>query len=388
MIAKQAIGKSFGGALNYNLKKVYSSDIKTKAELLATNFLSLNHSEIKKELEIMKALNPNLKRNTYHTSLNFSVDEKISNTKMEAIAKEYMEKMGFDNNPYFIFRHNDAEHPHCHILALRNRFDGTVVSDSNNYARSETIVRELENKYGLTTVSASKLSFNKSPDKDELEMINRTGRVSDKMLMQEKVANALSSSKNLTEFINQLEKSSINPLFNQASTGRVSGITFISQNFKSRGQALGNQFKWGNISNKINYEQTRDSKEISQANDRTRDIYHIGRSGETTNDQGSASYNGIVSQQNERYRDRPVQTDGFYKGEFSEEERTGNKASDTFDSNGKNSKDSEENGTDNENNLFFNPDPSSGINVSKLDSFDLNIADDEDDSKKRKKMKR
>ncbi|RZK26159.1 MAG: relaxase/mobilization nuclease [Flavobacterium sp.] len=388
MIAKQAIGKSFGGALNYNLKKVYSSDIKNKAELLATNFLSLDNSEIKKELEIMKALNPNLKRNTYHTSLNFSVDEKISNTKMEAIAKEYMEKMGFDNNPYFIFRHNDAEHPHCHILALRNRFDGTVVSDSNNYARSETIVRELENKYGLTTVSASKLSFNKSPDKDELEMINRTGRVSDKMLMQEKVANALSSSKNITEFINQLEKSSINPLFNQASTGRVSGITFISQNFKSRGQALGNQFKWGNISNKINYEQTRDSKEISQANDRTRDKYHIGRSGETTNDQGSASYNGIVSQQNERHRDRPVQTDGFYKGEFSEEERTGNKASDTFDSNGKYSKDSEENGTDNENNLFFNPDPSSGINVSKLDSFDLNIADDEDDSKKRKKMKR
>lgn len=388
MIAKQAIGKSFGGALNYNLKKVYSSDIKNKAELLATNFLSLDHSEIKKELEIMKALNPNLKRNTYHTSLNFSVDEKISNTKMEAIAKEYMEKMGFDNNPYFIFRHNDAEHPHCHILALRNRFNGTVVSDSNNYAKSEVIVRELENKYGLTKVNASKLSFNKSPNKDELEMIHRTGRVSDKMLMQEKVANALSSSKNIKEFINQLEKSGINPLFNQASTGLVSGITFISQKFKARGQALGNQFKWGNISNKINYEQTRDSKEISQANNRTRENYHIGRSGETANNQGSASYNRIVPQQDESNRDRPVQTDGFYKGESGEEERARNKASDTFDSNGTYSKGSEENGDDNENNLLFDTNPSSGAGNSKLYNFDLNIAVDEDDSKKRKKRKR
>ncbi|MCX2575951.1 relaxase/mobilization nuclease domain-containing protein [Pedobacter sandarakinus] len=388
MIAKQAIGKSFGGALNYNLKKVYSSDIKTKAELLATNFLSLAHSEIKKELEIMKALNPNLKRNTYHTSLNFSVDEKISNTKMEAIAKEYMEKMGFDNNPYFIFRHNDAEHPHCHILALRNRFDGTVVSDGNNYARSETIVRELENKYSLTKVHASKLSINKSPDKDELEMINRTGRVSDKMLMQEKVTNSLSSSKNIAEFINQLEKSNINPLFNQASTGGVSGITFISQNFKSRGQALGNQFKWGNISNKINYEQTRDSKAVSQANDRTREKYTIGTGTENANSQRSFPSTGRLHNKNELIRERPIQVDGVHKGQLNEEEYQGSKSSRVGSEFEENLRETEKSADDIENNFLFDNDYADNIKRNNNFNFNLNISDDEDDSKKRKKIKR
>ena len=140
MIAKQSIGSSFMGALNYNLKKMYAKDPSQKAELLDTNFVRLDQHLIKKEVGIMKELNPRLKRNTYHTSLNFSKDEKISNQKMMEVAQEYMSKMGFDNNGYFIFRHNDSSHPHCHILCLRNRYDGTVVSDSNNFARSEKIV--------------------------------------------------------------------------------------------------------------------------------------------------------------------------------------------------------------------------------------------------------
>jgi len=157
MLAKQKIGKSFMGALNYNLQKLYHPDPSVKAELLATNFISLNKVEIKKEVDLIKMMSPKLSRDTYHTSLNFSVNEKISNDKMWAIAEEYMKRMGFDNNLYCIFRHNDASHPHCHILALRTRLDGTVVDDSNNYKRSEKIVRELEDKYQLIKAQDSSL---------------------------------------------------------------------------------------------------------------------------------------------------------------------------------------------------------------------------------------
>ena len=155
MIAKQSIGKSFTGALNYNLKKTQNSNPKERAELLITNFTSMQVM-IRKELAIMKALNPKLKRNTYHTSLNFAIREKIDNQKMQQIAEEYLKKMGFDNNLHIIFRHHDSNHPHCHILALRNRFDGTVVSDSNNYKRSEQVIRELERKYNLRKAKSSK----------------------------------------------------------------------------------------------------------------------------------------------------------------------------------------------------------------------------------------
>lgn len=273
MIAKQSIGKSFAGALTYNLKKLNHSDPKQRAEVLSSNFNSLNPESIRKELAIMKAMNPKLKRNTYHTSLNFAIGEKIDNQKMQQIAEEYMTRMGFDNNLNIIFRHHDSNHPHCHILALRNRFDGSVVSDSNNYQRSEQVIRELENKYNLIKVQNSKHSKNRAPNKDEIEMVLRTRKPSKKLILQEKVRDAIKYSATLQDFIHNLEAQNINVLFNQASTGRVSGITYLVPGFKIRGQALGNQFKFGSIIKQVNYEQNRDNKTISQANSRTREKY-------------------------------------------------------------------------------------------------------------------
>jgi hypothetical protein len=276
MIAKQSIGSSFMGALGYNLKKMHHPDREVRAELLATNFISLDKSVIKKEVDIVASLNPRLKKNTYHTSLNFAQGENVSNEKMLAVAREYMEQMGFDDNPYFIFRHHDSNHPHCHILALRTKFDGSTVSDSNNYKRSEKIVRQLETKYGLQQAEASERSIIRAPDKDELEMVQRTGRASRKMVLQEKVNTALLKSSTLKSFITHLKQAGVGVLFNQASTGRVSGITYFLDDFKAKGQTLGNRFKWANIIKTLDYEQIRDSQEISEANRRTREKYGEG----------------------------------------------------------------------------------------------------------------
>jgi hypothetical protein len=62
-------------------------------------------------------------------------------------------------------------------------------------------------------------------------------------------------------------------LFNQASTGRVSGISYHMPGFRIRGQALGNHYKWGSIIKQIDYEQSRDGQAIRQANHRTTATY-------------------------------------------------------------------------------------------------------------------
>ncbi|WP_339879732.1 relaxase/mobilization nuclease domain-containing protein [uncultured Algoriphagus sp.] len=276
MITKVSIGTSFMGALNYNLKKLYSKDESQKAELLVTNFASLKQQAIKNELRLIQSINPRLKRNTFHTSLNFGKDESISNEKMLTIAEDYMKKMGFDNNAYFIFRHHDTDHPHCHILALRNRFDGSVVSDSNNYQRSDKVARELEIKHGLEQVKSSLESQVKAPNKDEIEMSLRTGKASKRMMLQELVGNALKETNSVSSFIKNLENNGVNLLFNQASTGRVSGISYCYGGFIAKGQALGNQFKWGQISKSLHYEQTKDFQSIDEANNRTRAAYPQG----------------------------------------------------------------------------------------------------------------
>lgn len=291
MITKVSIGTSFMGALNYNLKKLNSKDESQKAEMLATNFASLKQHAIKNELRLIQSINPRLKRNTFHTSLNFGKDESISNEKMMTIAEEYMKKMGFDNNAYFIFRHHDTDHPHCHILALRNRFDGSVVSDSNNYQRSDKIARQLEIKHGLEQVKSSLESQVKAPNKDEIEMSLRTGKASKRMMLQELVGDALIKTNSIPSFIKSLENNGVNLLFNQASTGRVSGISYCYGGFIAKGQALGNQFKWGQVSKSLHYEQIKDFQSIDEANNRTRSAYPAGdnkhKSGASTADRMS-----------------------------------------------------------------------------------------------------
>ncbi len=272
MIAKQSIGKSFMGALDYNLMKMEHPDPGHRATLLETNSQSMDRDQILAELSMMKQMNPRLQRNTWHTSLNFPKEDQLSDKKMLAIAREYMMKIGFDNNLYFIFRHHDAGHMHAHVLALRNRFDGSVVSDSNNYSRSEKIIRDIEKKYNLKETQSSKKAMRRAPTKSEIEIAIRTGLPSTKMELQDMVALAIQHSRSVSEFIQNLEKQNIYPRFNQASTGRVSGISYSFGDFLIKGQKLGRQFTWGNIIKQLDYEKTRDRQEISQANDRKRRI--------------------------------------------------------------------------------------------------------------------
>jgi hypothetical protein len=274
MIASQKIGKSFMGALNYNLKKLNHADPKQRAELLETNFTSLDKDMIRREIEMVRENRPNLNRYVYHTSLNFPKEDFLSNNKLLEIAHRYLEANGFTNNQYFIFRHHDADHPHLHLLLNRITFGGEVVSDSNNYKRSERILRDIEKQFNLTRVQSSQQTPLRAANKDELEMVIRTGKPSEKMVIQE-IIKRLLNQRNLTlsEFIKKGEQAGIRFLFNQASTGRVSGITYFHDGFKITGQTLGNRFKWAEIIKNIDYEQVRDSKAISEANSRTRNIY-------------------------------------------------------------------------------------------------------------------
>lgn len=340
MIASQKIGKSFMGALNYNLRKLYHPDPALSAELLDTNFTSLDTRQIRKEVDWLRGLKPNLNRYVYHTSLNFSKNDQLDNQKLLAIAHDYLNSSGYNNNQYFIFRHHDADHPHLHLLVNRISFDGTVVSDSNNYKKSEALLRKLELQYNLTAVQQSsyiaierssytatgqhskitkKRPYRKidtgpgsripaelhspaatqpdsyitterrsyvsqrAPTKSELEMVLRSGQPSHKMILQELMSGLLTGQcSTIPDLIKLGEQLDINFLFNQASTGRVTGITYFYDGFKVKGQALGNRFKWAEIIKRISYEQDRDRQAISQANGRTTAKYPEGSAAERT----------------------------------------------------------------------------------------------------------
>jgi len=267
MTGNQVKGKSFRGALRYNLKKVE----KDKAEILDHSFVDVSERSIMREVQMVRTLRPDLKKYFYHTSINFPPGEDLSNQMMKEIGLDYLAGNGFNQHQYIMFRHKDADHPHIHILVNRIGYDGTVVSDSNDYARSEKVLRNLERKYSLTQVVGSREAKERALSNNEIAMMKRKNDPSVKVAMQVIIGEVLLSKDQMStnEFISRIEARGVKVLFNQASTGYVSGISYSYQGMIMQGSKLGNGFKWSTIKNSINYEQERDRQGIHEANVRS-----------------------------------------------------------------------------------------------------------------------
>lgn len=160
MVAKISIGDSVYGALAYNAEKIN----KEKGRLLDTNKIFNDGSgsiDIKRAFADFMRWMPTTTRTEkpmVHISLNPHPDDVLTDAQLTDIAREYMEKMGFGDMPYMVYKHMDIDRHHLHIVALRVDTDGKCVSDRNNFYRSKNICREIERKYGLHTAERQRLS--------------------------------------------------------------------------------------------------------------------------------------------------------------------------------------------------------------------------------------
>lgn len=158
MVSKFVSGKSIKGALNYNERKVSGN----KAALLsAENYLfdkeDLSFYDKLSMLQNLADRNERSKTNCVHISLNFDPSETVSDKKLVSIAKMYMDKIGFGEQPYLIYRHDDSGHPHIHIVTTNIRMDGTrIVSQNIGKNQSEKARKEIEKRFGLIPAESKK----------------------------------------------------------------------------------------------------------------------------------------------------------------------------------------------------------------------------------------
>jgi len=138
-------------ALNYNEKKLQQG----KAICIAANgyLLPAGKMNFYQKLAGFENLN---KRNdravtkTLHVSLNFDPSEKLSTEQLNAIAETYMQKIGFGEQPYLVYRHDDAGHPHVHIVSTTIMDDGSRINTHNiGRNQSEKARKEIETDYHL-----------------------------------------------------------------------------------------------------------------------------------------------------------------------------------------------------------------------------------------------
>ena len=151
MVAKITIPKSIEAVLNYNEKKVQKGNAVC---LHAANYLNevkrMNFYQKLDGFERLNSLNDRATTKTLHVSLNFDPSEKIADDKLIKITELYMNKIGFGEQPFIIYKHEDAGHPHIHIVSTTIKADGSRINTHNiGRNQSEKARKQIEQQYGL-----------------------------------------------------------------------------------------------------------------------------------------------------------------------------------------------------------------------------------------------
>ena len=208
MIAKISATENLGGALGYNFKKVE----KEEASILLVQGLYQNKEgtytmeDVLADMEALIPKNCRTKKTVFHCSLNPHPDEKLSDEQLTQIAKEYMEALGYGNQPYIVFKHNDIAREHIHIVSLRIDGEGKKINDKFEKRRSKQITDALERKYSL--IPSSKVT---EREMKEVSKIDTT-----KGNIKEQVAETLLSVLKHYEFCSLGELNAILSVYNLA----------------------------------------------------------------------------------------------------------------------------------------------------------------------------
>ncbi|HEX5170788.1 MAG TPA: relaxase/mobilization nuclease domain-containing protein [Cyclobacteriaceae bacterium] len=158
MVAKVTSGKNIRGILNYNENKVRQGLAKC---IMASRFgcepEKLSFSDKVNGFRKLTILNPRTKTNAIHISLNFHASENLSVEKLKEITTAYMDRIGFGDQPYLVYQHFDAAHPHIHIATSNIKSNGKRI-DIHNIGRnqSEKARKEIENIFGLVQAEGRK----------------------------------------------------------------------------------------------------------------------------------------------------------------------------------------------------------------------------------------
>lgn len=160
MVAKISIGSSLYGALAYNGEKMNREE----GRVLGANKIILpadGQIDIARMVENFNLFMPKMgrtKKPVLHISLNPHPDDRLTEQQYEIIAREYLDKLGFGEQPFIIYKHMDIDRHHIHIVTVNVNEQGKRLNQDFLYRRSKKITTELEEKYNLHKAQREKIS--------------------------------------------------------------------------------------------------------------------------------------------------------------------------------------------------------------------------------------
>lgn len=144
---------SLYGALAYNYDKVAAgtAEILSGSRMISDR-LGLPSEDIRLALlsfENYLLANRNTEKPVLHIALSPAPEDRLTDTQLEELAARYMERMGYGNQPYIVYKHGDTHNTHIHIVSVCVDENGRKINDSYEHRRSMTACRELETDFRL-----------------------------------------------------------------------------------------------------------------------------------------------------------------------------------------------------------------------------------------------
>ncbi|WP_317207252.1 relaxase/mobilization nuclease domain-containing protein [Chryseobacterium turcicum] len=171
-------GSSFPG-VNYNDKKVNKG---TGELMLMKNFPSfINEASSQKEVrDYLKSISKNekVKKPQFHAVISTKFQEH-SKEELTKVAENFMDEMGYGNQPFILVFHKDTDNNHVHIVSSRvDKQSGKKINDSYERLKAQKALSStMEKLYGLNiSTDLDKLLNYRISSINQLEtLLNRNG---------------------------------------------------------------------------------------------------------------------------------------------------------------------------------------------------------------------
>jgi hypothetical protein len=158
MVAKMSSSDTLYGALAYNQNKVDNAHAKVifTNKIIETADGNCDISVCLRSFEPYLLANQKTEKPVLHVSINPDPKDVLTSEQLSDIAQEWMQKMGYGDQPFIVYLHEDIERRHIHIVSLRVDENGKKIDDRFEHRRSMDVCRELEQRYGLVPADQKK----------------------------------------------------------------------------------------------------------------------------------------------------------------------------------------------------------------------------------------
>ena len=243
MIAKISSSNNLYGALSYNQNKVEDEH----AKVIFTNKMiepedgNFDISTCLLSFENYLLANKRTEKPVLHVSINPDPKDVLSNEQLSKIAQIYMQKMGYGDQPFIVYLHEDIERRHIHIVSVRVDEEGKKIDGNFERRRSMDVCRELEQKYGLIPADQKQ----KSP----LSLLSLKPVNHKKGDIKHQIANVIRPIVKDYYFLSLKEYKALLTLYNigiEEVKGEINGKEYkglIYSALNGKGEKVGNPFK-------------------------------------------------------------------------------------------------------------------------------------------------